>query len=103
MLFYGIISGRNKLHIVGVEEGYYTPNLEEFFDHIGELEICSPEKVHTIVNPILNDLVLPATDPRLVWYHTMWSYTTLFDSPTFGKDINELVNLLNRGLLRIKV
>jgi hypothetical protein len=102
MLFYGIIDWKKDLTITGVKEDYYTPSLEDFFEDIMDLEVCSPEFTFRTINPRINEIVFNENCSHLIWFKSMWRPDYLYKSPTYNEDLRELIKIIDRKLVRLK-
>lgn len=98
MLFYGLINRTEKLTVVNYDDEYKIPELYEFFNDIDYVEVCSLNNSITINH--LNNLILSSKSGMLTWYQTRWLYKWL-EIGDFDKNINELITLIEKGLIRI--
>lgn len=100
MLFYGLINRTEKLKIINYDDDIYRiPELYEFFNDIDYVEVCSLK--NSIYIDHLNYLSLPSNcSAMLTWYETRWLYKWL-EIGDFDKNINELITLIEKGLIRI--
>jgi hypothetical protein len=101
MLYFGLVNDYHKLTVVNYEEQTYRiPELHEFFNDIESIEVCSP--VHVFRETPLSSIILSSMSGMLFWYDTQWKFCWL-EQGSFDTNIEQLIELLKRGLLRIKI
>lgn len=100
MIYYGLLNKNyNKIRLVNHRYDYRVPELYEFFNDIKEIEVCN---VKNAVVDHLTEMIWDADYSQLTWYITQWKYIWL-EQDSFEKNINLLKELIDRGLIRIKI